>query len=471
MQKRILISAGVLVAAIVAGVTLLNPGAQTVSAQDQQTARVERRTLNSTIETTGTIEPEDSVLLSFGMAGSVSEILVEVGSEVRAGDVLARLDTSDIENQIARQEQSLIMQQASYDQLIADPSAREIAQAEATLASAQSQLIQAQINLDTAPNNLTINCANLDSAALQLERAQEDYDDYVNDGYQMDATFIPDADSEPGERLRDAQSSFDVAQAQCNETPSVEQLEAAVSAAQASVDQAQAALDELLSGPTDEEMSSAQAQLDQARLLLDDVHTSLDDAVITATFDGIISAVHITRGQLVSANTTAITLVDHAQLHVNVSVDELDIAQIATGQSALIAPEALNGQTIEGLVTRIAPTSTITDGIVTYDVRVDLTDAGSLPVRIGMTTEVEIVVGSLDAVIVVPTEAVQREGQNEFVDVLNADNSTTRVAIVSGTTIDGLTVVDGDLTEGLTVIIPQRSSAQAGNNLPFGGGN
>jgi HlyD family secretion protein len=401
----------------------------------------------------------------------VSEVLVDVGDVVLEDDVLARLDITDIENQIARQEQNLIIQQANYDRLIADPTTREITQAQANLASAQSQLIQAQNNLETAANNETINCASLDDAQVELERAQDAFNDYVNDGYNMDAIFIPDPDSEAGERLRNAQSSLDVAQAQCDETLPVVQLEAAVTAAQANLDQAQAALDDLLAGPTDEEIASAQAQLDQARLLVDDARASLDDAVITAPYAGVVAAVNVTRGQLVNSSAAAITLVDNTQLHINVSVDELDIAQIEVGQAAVIRPEALNGQVIDGSVTRIAPTSTVSDGVVTYDVRVDIVGETTLPVRIGMTTEIEIVVGNLDAVMVVPTEAVQRDGQAEFVEVLNADNSTTRVAITSGTTVDGLTAVEGDLTEGITIIIPQRSTVEAGNGLPFGGGN
>lgn len=472
MQKRTLIM-GMLAAATIGIISLLvmSSDRPTVSAQSQQTARVERRTLNSTIETTGTIEPQDEVLLAFGMSGSVSTILIQVGDEVRAGDILAQLDTTDLENQSARQEQSLIVQQTAYDQLIEPPTAREIAQAEATLASAKSQLAQAQANLETAANNETINCSSLDGAILELERAADAYDDYAADGYRMDATFIPDPDSDAGERLRTAQSSYDVAQAQCDKTTPISQLEAAVTAAQASVDQAQVALDELLNGPTENELDSAQAQLDQARLQLENAQSSLDNAVITAPFDGIIADIQITRGQQVNANITAITLVDASQLHINVSVDELDIAEVAAGQTAIISPEALNGQTIEGIVTRIAPTSTIIDGVVTYEVRVDITENTTLPVRIGMTTDVEIVVGNLNAVIVVPTEAIQRNGQNEFVEVLNADNSITQVSVTSGATVDGFTAVDGDLTEGLIVIIPERGSTETGSNLPFGGGN
>jgi len=469
MLKRTIVSGLIVAAAALVAVPLLMQE-NSVSAQDPQTATVERTSLNPTIETTGTIAPEETILLAFGTSGTVSEVLAAVGDEVTEGDVLARLDTTSLENQIARQEQALIVQQASYDNLIAEPTATEIAQAEANLASAQSQLQQAQTNLATASNNTTINCASLEDAQLEFDRAQDAYDDYVNDGYRMDATFIPDPDSEAGERLRNARSNFNVAQAQCDETTPITQLEAAVVAAQANLTQAQAALDDLMNGPTETQLASAQAQLDQSRLQLEDTRAALEDAVILAPFSGIVSQVNITRGQLVNTNTSALTLVDHSQLHIDVSVDELDIAQIVAGQTAIISPEALDGVAIEGTITRIAPTSTVSDGVVTYDVRVDISNEESLPIRIGMTTDVEIRVGGDGEVLAVPTEAIQREGQNEFVEVLNADSSTTRVPVTTGQTVNGFTSITGDVVEGTQVVIPQQTEQVTGG-LPFGGGN
>jgi HlyD family secretion protein len=472
MQRRIIWIVAVGILALLVGLPLLSQtSGGRVDAQAQQTAVVERTSLGTRIETTGTIAAAQTVQLSFGTSGFVSEVLVDVGAEVNAGAVLARLDTTELENTIARQEQALIVQQTSYDALVADPTASSIAQAQANLASAQSQLEQAQINQATASNNVTINCANVESSLLDLERAQNAYDDYVHDGYEMDATFIPDPQSEVGERLANAESAYNVALAQCNETTPAAQYDAAVNAAQASVEQSQAALDELLSGPTEAEIASAQAQLEQARLNLENAQAALADAVISAPFTGVISEVNISLGQMVNSAASALTLVDNSRLHIDVSVDELDIAQVEVGQTAIIRPEALDGVAIEGVVTRIAPTSSSSDGIVTYEVRVDISNIEDVPVRIGMTTDVEIQVGEISDALVVPTEAIQREGQTEFVEVQNPDNTTTRVTVTTGATIDGMTVVEGDLLEGVVVIIPVRDAIGAGNGLPFGGGN
>ncbi|NWG16188.1 MAG: efflux RND transporter periplasmic adaptor subunit [Chloroflexi bacterium] len=442
----------------------------TVEAQAPETARVERVTLSDTIEATGTIAARQTGYLVFRMSGTVQEVLVEVGDVVAAGQELARLDTSDLEYEIALREKSLIVQQASYDDLVADPTDTELAQARANLASAQSQLLSAQNNLETAPNQETISCSNLDSLLLQLEDAQTAYDEYLNDGYTWDATFQPDPNAAVSSALRSAQTAYDVALAQCSETTPISQYEVQLAAAQASFDQAQASLDSLLSGPTELEITSAEAQLEQARLELENARSQLEDAVLVAPFSGVVADVAIDVSDIVSSNLVAVTLLDTSQLHVEVDVDELDIANLAVGLPATIIPDALDDVVINGEVARITPLGRSSNNVVTYPVRVDLTDIGDLPIRVGMTTGVEINVEIAANVLAVPTDAIQREGTNEFVDVYNADGTTQRIAITSGRSSNGMTEISGEIAEGAIVVVPQQvADSQDTQNGNLGG--
>ncbi|HEX2619066.1 MAG TPA: efflux RND transporter periplasmic adaptor subunit, partial [Phototrophicaceae bacterium] len=404
-----------------------NPAA--AQAQSGTTGKVERKTLNTTVEVSGSLEAEQTLTLSFGTTGTVQSVSVKVGDTVTAGQTLAALDTADLEYQVSLKEQALIVQQSNYDQLIAPPTAKEIAQAQASLASAQSNLRTAQNAFNNQPNSAMINCANVDSAQRKLQTAQDDYDTYVKDGYEQDATFIADPDSTAGSALRDAQSSYDVAQAQCNNTTTQDTYQLQIDSAQASVDQAQAALDDLMAGASDDDLKSAQASLDQAQLQLDDAKTALDDAAITAPFDGVIADVNLTVGQTVSSNTQAISLVDNHLLHINVAVDEEDITTLQIGQSADVTSDSLPDQTFKATVTQIAPVGTSSDGIVTYNVRLDLADADPAKLYVGMTTDVAIVVGSTANALTVPTEAIQRNGQQEYVEVVNATGTPTQVPV------------------------------------------
>jgi HlyD family secretion protein len=472
MQKRVVfIGLAAVAAAIVILPSLMQGVANPTAAQGQQTTIVQRTIFNHTIESSGTIAAAQRLSLAFGTSGMVSEILVEVGDEVVAGDVLARLDITDLQNQLARQEQAYLAQEANYTLLLAAPTPREIAQAEANVASARSQVEQAQSNLDASGLNQIINCANVEATERLLDRATDRYDEYVTDGYTMDASFLPDPDSEAGEALRTARSNFDVAQAQCQRTTSVAQLQAALDATQATFAQAEASLAELVSGPTDEERAQAEASLAQAALQRDNALDALADAVITAPMDGVVSSVSIRQGQRVNGMSAAIELVDIGQLHVDVAVDELDIVQVAVEQPVNVLPEALDDATLAGVVTRIAPVGDDSGGLVTYEVRVHIEDPAQHPIRVGMTADVEIMVGSSGEVLAVETDAVQREGTSEYVEVVNADGSTTRVPIRSGQSLDGLTEIMGDVVAGQTVVLPVRETLGGGSGLPFAGGN
>ncbi len=475
-MRRVSIFIGVLVivALVLALPRVFQAESPSVLAQDVQTATVQRTTLNTTIESSGTVAPEQTINLSFGTGGTVNEVDVKVGDTVKAGDVIAKIDTSDLEYQVALQEQALLVQQTSYDQLIAPPTDAEIAQAKATLLSAQSQLQSAQTARDTAPNQITINCSNVDTNLSKLETAQNTYNQYVNNGYQWDANFAPDPDSDAGTALREAQTTYDVSKAQCDNTAPLSEYDLKVQGAQASVDQAQASLDALMAGPTKEDIDSAEAKLKQVQLQLDNANKNLANAILTAPIDGIISAVNIIVGQSASSGASAVTLLDTSKYHIDVAVDEQDIPQVTLGQKASVTLAALPDTPIDGTVANIPPAGVSTSSVVTFTVRIDLANVEQVPIRIGMTTDVQIVTTSEENVLVVPTTAIQRSGTSEFIQLFNADRTTTNIPVQSGTTSDGLTVIQGDITEGALVVIPQTTTTQTqlgggGFGLPLGG--
>jgi HlyD family secretion protein len=463
---------GIGVVAVVAGVIFL-PMLANSNANAQEVANVvtvERTTLTNTIETSGSITASQNLTLNFNTNGRVNTIEVETGQSVTAGQTLATLDTADLEFQVSLKEQALIVQQNTFNELVAPPTDAQLAQARAQLATAQSSLQNALTNQANAGNQVTIQCTGIESKRIDFENAEEAYADYVASGYEWDANFIPDPDAPQAKALRNAQDMYSVEQAQCGNVTPAESYQAQVDAAQASLTQAQANLDSLTDGASSEDIASAQARLDQAQLEFDNATSNLGDAILIAPFDAVVGDVRISVGQLVNSSLNAMSLVDVSMFHVDVNVDELDIAQIEIGQIAILEPDALAGQTLEGTITYISPTGVNNDGVVTFEVRVELDGTTELPIRNGMTTDVVITVSSDENVLVIPTEAIQREGETEFLQIVNADGTTTNVNITTGITRDGLTVISGDITEGVDVNVIAREAAAAGNGLPFGGG-
>ncbi|MEL6524761.1 MAG: efflux RND transporter periplasmic adaptor subunit [Chloroflexota bacterium] len=426
--------------------------ANTADAQTETSPTIEQRDVIIEVDGTGVISPERTLLLSFAVAETVAEVTVEIGDTVLAGDVLASLNTEALQLQVDLAQEGVNASQASLDSMTEDPTALELAQANASIANAQANLASATLAQDTSDEQILVNCASLTAAEDGLETAQDAYDDYVEVGFDLDPNFLPDPDSPTGISLRDAQTNYDVTLAQCDITTANVESDASVVAARAQLAQAELALQDLQNGATETELASVQSQLNTSALQLQQAQNQLDDATLIAPFDGLVTDVAIVEDQQVGMGTVAVTLVDNSQLHVITRIDELDIVNVENGQTAEITLDALPDTVLNGIVSRITPIANTQQGITTYDVRVDLTD-GNADVMLGMSADVNIQVATLDNAFVVPRRAIQRnDALGEFITVVQ-DGEEVDIAVTPGYSADGVIVVEGDLTAGQPVVI------------------
>ena len=81
--------------------------------------KVEPGTLTVTLSSTGALTPADNQVLSFGASAPVTAVNVAVGDQVHAGDILAQLDTTNIDAQIRNAQMSLKQAQNSLTALTA----------------------------------------------------------------------------------------------------------------------------------------------------------------------------------------------------------------------------------------------------------------------------------------------------------------------------------------------------------------
>jgi multidrug efflux pump subunit AcrA (membrane-fusion protein) len=155
------------------------------------------------------------------------------------------------------------------------------------------------------------------------------------------------------------------------------------------------------------------------------------------------------------------------------------------GNDVSVTLDSLPDVSLKGKVTQINPVGQISQGLVRYSVRVDLTETDAR-VLLGMNASLNIVTKVQAGALAVPLDAVQLDANGEFVNRLaGAGNGGTpaapgatptpagfeRVSVVSGETQDDLvivTAVNGDLKPGdkLQLIQPKPTS----NSSPFGGG-
>jgi HlyD family secretion protein len=129
-------------------------------------------------------------------------------------------------------------------------------------------------------------------------------------------------------------------------------------------------------------------------------------------------------GENTGENTT-MTIVDVSSFYIDLSVDELDIAQVKDGQVTQITLDALPDETISGRVTNVSPVATTSQqGTTSYKITVTL-DPSDAPIRSGMSAAVQIVTSQKDDIILVPRRAVQAEGGTSYVLIPTQDEPTT----------------------------------------------
>ena len=189
----------------------------------------------------------------------------------------------------------------------------------------------------------------------------------------------------------------------------------------------------------------------------------------TCSIAGNVSATAANPGEQVGAGTAAVTLVDTRQLRVDVVVDETDVAKIQPGQPVSVTFEALSGQRLNGRVAVIAPTATVQQGVVNYQVQIQLDPAAQAQaVKPGMTATAQIEVQRKDNAVLVPNRAIKTQGRNRTVEVADLDVKTATRQIQVGMSNDQQTEITSGLQAGDRVVIPTTTTAAA--RVPgFGG--
>lgn len=448
-RRSIIVLIAVLVVALgVMGYRRLASGRPTAN-EDLQTTAVERGNIVATVNATGSIAPKVRAALAFRSAGRVAEILVEEGERVEAGQILARLETDDLELAVTQAEATLTMSKTQLEQTKKGARAQDLAAAEASLASAQASLAK----LLAGANEREIEMAKLnwDQAKNSLWAAQLERDSIA--GNKMSSDSVVDA---ANARVAAAETAVEIARLQYEQTKA-EPTEYDIATAQAQVDQARATLDKLKAGATTEELAVAQAQVDQARAALAQARLGLEQAAIVAPFAGTVARVGAELGELVSSATPMIVLVDLSGYNIDANIDEIDISQIAVGQDVAITIDAFLGEELSGQVTRIDPIGTLTQGVVSYGVTIEITP-NNIPLKPDMTANVDIVVGKKEGVLLVPNRAIRRDQGGKYVEVI-VGGQTQQVYITTGLSNEAVIEVLDGLEEGVEVVVsaPRRN--------------
>lgn len=441
-----------------AGVGTASPSAVSV-----QVAEAQRGTLDSALTYSGDVRPKAQVNVSTKMVGRIEELSVDVGSTVRAGQTVGRLDSASLQAQLKQAEAALTMAQAKLAQMEAGPRRETVAQVEANLDSAREKLSAmeegsraetvaqaeaalrlaearlAQLRNGPTPEQLEQAEAALRAARNQLYAAQAQADAYLGSrGVAMGALiFTPE--------MKEAQSGMayeqvKVAEARLAELkagPTREQLEQA----QAGVDQAKAALEiarspftahdlkqvenavaaaeeqlKLAKNPfTKSDFDVVEASVAQAQANVDFVKSQLAETSIIAPMDGIVSDKFLSVGALAAPQVPILTIIS-SELEIALSVEEARSGQVRLGQAVSINVAAQPDESFVGAVSSVAPA--IDPRSRTFTIKVSLKD-GDGKLKAGMFAKVNLNLEQRQGVLSVPEQAVAKHGTDNVVYVVD----------------------------------------------------
>jgi HlyD family secretion protein len=146
-------------------------------------------------------------------------------------------------------------------------------------------------------------------------------------------------------------------------------------------------------------------------------------------------------------------LVDPSHFHIDVSVDEIDIAKLKVGQTVNVSADALPEVTITGKVDRIAPAATSLAGVVSYQARINV-DPTDAPLRGGMSANVTIVTETRADVLTVPNWAIRIDRATGKAYVNRLTGTTAReVEVKTGLRNESDSEVTSGVQEGDVIIV------------------
>ncbi|NER83431.1 MAG: efflux RND transporter periplasmic adaptor subunit [Leptolyngbya sp. SIO1D8] len=425
-----LMTLGVIGLGVVAFVVNRNRG----SAYDvnELTIPVQAAAITVRISASGTVEPVQTVNLSPKASGILEQLLVEQGDLVTQGQLIAQMESRDVEAQLRLREAAVAEAAAQLLDVQQGADSEAIAQAEATMRSAEAQVQDAAARLELAEAQLARNQDLQRQGAISINELD---------------TFVQTA--------RSAQAELERAQFQVREN--------------------RERLADLQNDPDPEALAQAEARLAQAQAQLQATQVQFADTQIRAPFAGTITQKFATEGAFVtpttsasdasSATSTAIVALA-SDLEVLAEVSEADIAQIHPGQLVEIVADAFPDEVFQGEVRLIAPEAIERQNVTLFQVRIDLLSGQSVLLS-NMNVSVAFIGDQLTDALVVPTVTViTQQGQSGVLVPGAQDRIRFRPVVLGSQVGDQIQILQG-IAEGDRVFV-DLPPGQTLENLNFG---
>lgn len=480
------------------------------------TAETTRQSITRTLTSSGTLEPADSYTVTTLVSGEILSDTFEEGDLVEKDQLLYTLDASDAETSVTQAQNSYTQAQNSYTQ--AQKSYQQAVKSKYPTADLSGTVKEVYVRNGDSVNAGTqllkivgddkiymdFIFSYVDSSNFYIGQSATVFIDNLEGSLQGTVTAVSQAGSadetgrvnttvrvqatNPGLVSTSATASAVIGSYTSYGSSNVHISSSSIITASASGKIADL---NLLAGDTvakgdrictitgdsvDNSIDNAEISVDNARTGIQNAQTSVDNArerledySVTAPISGTVVTKTAKAGDKIEGGSTGTlcTIYDLSYLEMTMSIDELDISDVAVGQTVEITADAVEDRTYTGVVTKVSVAGSTSGGITTYPVTVRIDETDGL--RPGMNVDAEIVIDSVENTLTIPSAAVNR-GNTVLItaDSPSAGNALDQeapegyvyVQVETGISDDSSIAITSGLQEGDTVAyIPTASSS------------
>lgn len=371
--------------------------------QDMATATVMARPLTAAISLSGSVAPLEEINVMAPFEGKIKEKYFVYDEKVEKGAPLVLMDTTRLEVELRQAKTAYIKAEQSFRQV---------------------RDWEKSVDVSNAKRNFTKTRISLDASRRKLEESRILFEKGIIAGSELES-----AESDVTNQQMDLKASEE-------------------------------SLASVLDKGSKENVDIARMELVNARVNLEEIQEKLSMARVDAPVSGIIikpaqqnsgsgsgGSKALEPGLSVSQGEVLVTVGNLDGLSVKSKVDEIDIGRIQFGQKVRVAGDAFAGIPLTGSVRHISSNavSTGNEGPM-FDVEVvieTLTPAHREKIRLGMSTNLEIMVYDNPEALVLPLAAVEVRGTRKYVTVMEAGTLKEREIVTGMTTLDAVEVIQG----------------------------
>lgn len=467
-----------------------------------ETAMTEALVIRGSVEqevlATGKVKPAESVNLAFERSGRVVSTRVSVGSEVKVGETLVVIDQGETSASLQKAEASLSEALIALDQVKRTaPSSFNTAYSNAVVALTDAYTESADAVYNVADKFFR----NVDSGSPSFQAS------YISNGsvYTFNSEYTKSALASNSRStvsipLKEWSASLtkmkagnmDLVSAFAKAEDNIEMIKvllanvssaissinssdqddtailagfkadvlAAQSRVNASLTSLVTAKDKYISAPREtlgttsnfDSILLAEAKVKAMQADVASYRAQLAKTVITSPINGVVTKQDAKTGEIVTAGTPVVSVISNKNLEIEANISEVNISKVSNDNPVRVTFDASPETSLLARIAYIDPGESTEDGVVNYKVRVEFVDLVPEWIKTGLTANLRIGTMTKENVLKIPAYAVERVGDEAFVEVLNGSEVERRAVKTGLMGKDGFIEVVSGLNEGETVI-------------------